>query len=129
MKQTQRNFASVYFNSTPKTVINSEYDLAKSFPEILYRIDNRINERSGWIIESVDAEYVNISIFSPLSGGKYIELSCILRSSKKGLINIKNNDSKRFLWCHVKHLNPLEIHPERITKTYRSTVNDIDYEN
>ena len=36
-------FASVYFNSTPKTVINFEYDLAKSFPEILYRIDNRIN--------------------------------------------------------------------------------------
>ena len=41
--------------------------LDNSFQEILYRIDNCINEGSGWVIESVYAEYVNISIFSPLS--------------------------------------------------------------
>ena len=52
-------------NSTTKTVINSEYMLDKSFQEILYRIDNWINEGSGWVVESIDAEYVNISIFSP----------------------------------------------------------------
>ena len=34
----------------------------------------------------------------------------------KGLINIKNNDNKCFLWCHIRHLNPLKTHPERITK-------------
>ena len=55
-------FATVYFNSTTKTVINSEYDLDKSFQEILYRIDNCINEWSGWVIKSIDAEYVNISV-------------------------------------------------------------------
>ena len=33
-------FAPVYFNSTSKTVINLEYDLNKSFPEVLCRIDN-----------------------------------------------------------------------------------------
>ena len=44
-------FALVYFNSTTKTVINSEYMLNKSFQEILYRIDNWINEGSGWVIE------------------------------------------------------------------------------
>ena len=30
----------------------------------------------------------------------------------KGLINIKNNDNKCFLWCHIRHLNPLKTHPE-----------------
>ena len=55
-------FAPGYFNSTAKTMINSKYDLDKCFQEILYRIDNRSNEGSGWIIESADAEYVNISI-------------------------------------------------------------------
>ena len=25
----------------------------------------------------------------------------------KELINIKNNDNKCFLWCHIEHLNPL----------------------
>ena len=44
---------TVYFNSATKTVIKSnKYDLDKSFQEILYRIDNCINERSGWIIKS-----------------------------------------------------------------------------
>ena len=44
-------FALVYFISTTKTVINSKYDLDKSFQEILYRIDNWINEGSGCVIE------------------------------------------------------------------------------
>ena len=83
-------FAPVYFNSTTKTVINSyKYLLDKSFQEILYGIDNWINEGSGWVIESVNKEYVNISIFSPLSGSTYIELSCRLKNSMKGLIILK----------------------------------------
>ena len=96
-----REFAPVYFNSTTKTVINSEYDLDKSFQEVLYRIDNWINEGSGWVTESIDAEYVNISIFSPLSGSTCTELPCRLRNSMKGLVNIKNNNNKWFLWCHI----------------------------
>ena len=37
----------------------------------------------------------------------------------KGLINIKNNDNKCFLWCHIRHLNLMKRHPERITKEYK----------
>ena len=33
---------------------------------------------------------------------------------KKVLINIKNNYQKCFLWCHVRHINPVKIHTERI---------------
>ena len=33
-------FAPVCLNSTSKTVINLDYDLKKSFPEVLCRIDN-----------------------------------------------------------------------------------------
>ena len=46
----------------------------------------------------------------------------------KGLINIKNNDNKCFLWCHIRHLNTLKRHPERITKPDKNMVNDLDYE-
>ena len=35
-----KEFASVYFNSANKTIINSEYNLYRSFQENLYRIDN-----------------------------------------------------------------------------------------
>ena len=43
----------------------------------------------------------------------------------KGLINIKSNDNKCFLWCHIKHLDPLRIHPERITKANNKMINDL----
>ena len=46
----------------------------------------------------------------------------------KGLINIKNSDNKCFLWCHIKYLNPVKLHPERITKADKNMVNDLDYE-
>ena len=120
-------FAPVYFNSTTKTIIGSnKYVLDKSFEHILYSIDNWINERSGWLIVSVDAEYVNILVYSPLSESAYIKLSRRLRNSMKGLINIRNSDIKCFLWCHIRHLNSLKTHPERITKAHREMVNDLD---
>ena len=50
-----------------------------------------------------------------------------LRSLKKGLTNIKNNDQKCFMWCHVRHINPVKIHPERITKVDKKLVEDLDY--
>ena len=41
-------FTPVYFNSTVKRkVINHKFSLDKSFQEILYMIDNWINEESG----------------------------------------------------------------------------------
>ena len=45
----------------------------------------------------------------------------------KGLINIKNNDNKCLLWCHIRHLNPSKLHPERITKVDKKMINDLDY--
>ena len=67
---------------------------------------------------------VNISIYSPLSGSTYIGLPVKLRNPIICLINIKNNDNKCFLWCHITHLNPLRIHPERISKADKIMVNN-----
>ena len=113
-------YAPVYFNYATKTVINSDkYDLDKSFQEILYGIDNWINEGSGWIIGSIEAQYVNISIYSPLIGTTYIQLPDKLKNPMKGLINSKNNDNKCFLWCHIKHLNLVKTHPQKIAKVHK----------
>ena len=98
------------------------------FKKLFCRIDNWINKGSGWIIESIDAEYVRISVFSQLSGCTYIELTCGLRNSIIGLINIKNSDIKCLFWSLIRHLNPLKIHPERITKADKNMVDDLDYE-
>ena len=62
-KGTKIEVSPVYFNSTMKTVINHKFDIDKSLQETLYRTDNWINERSGWIVESIDSQYINISTF------------------------------------------------------------------
>ena len=57
-----------------------------------------------------------ISTYTPLSVSSYVKLPAELKSTKKGLISIKNNDQKCFLWCHVRHVNPVKIHSGRITQ-------------
>ena len=54
-----------------------------------------------------------------MSGSSYVKLPAELRTSKKVLINIKNNNQKCFLCCHVKHLNPVKIHRELITTSLK----------
>ena len=97
-------------------MINHKFSLENAFQEILYRIDNWINEGSGWIVELIESQYINISTYRPLSGSSYVKLPAELKSLKKGIINIKNNAQKCFLLCHVTHINPVKIHPERITR-------------
>ena len=50
------------------------------------------------------------------------------KSLKKGLINIKNSNQKFFLLCHVRHINPVKIHPERITREDKELVNSLNYD-
>ena len=63
-----------------------------------------------------------------MSGSSYIKLLHKIRISMKRLINIKNNDNKRFRWCHIRNLNPLKIHPEKIRRADKNMINDLDYE-
>ena len=56
-----------------------------------------INNGYGWIIESIESRYINISSYRPLLGSSYMDLSIELRSPRKGLINIRNKDKKCFL--------------------------------
>ena len=121
-------FAPVYFNSSTKLVINHRYELNKSFHEILYRIDAWINKGSDWIVELIDSQYINTTTYKPLVGTSYIDLRIELNNLRKGLINIKNNDQKCFLWCHVRYINPVEEHPGRIKKTDRRIASNLNYE-
>ena len=89
-------FAPIYFDSVAKLIINHRYNLDKSFQEMLYMIDAWINERSGWIIESIESQYINILAYEPLVGSSYLDLPIELRRPRKRLINIKNNDQKCF---------------------------------
>ena len=51
-----------------------------------------------------------------------------LRSPRRGLIDIKNKDEKCFLWCHVRHINLLNKHPERILKNNKKIAEKLNYD-
>ena len=91
-------------------------------------IDVWINKGSGWNVESIESQYINISTYRPLSGSSYMDLPVELRSPRKGLINIKNKDQKCFLWCHVSYINPSKEHLERILKTDKKIAEKLDYD-
>ena len=76
-------FKPVYFNSTTKTVINHKLSLGNAFEKIFYMVDNWVNKGSGWIVESVESQYIKISTYRPLTGSSYMKLQAELRSRKK----------------------------------------------
>ena len=45
----------------------------------------------------------------------------------KGLINFKNDDNRRFLWCHVRRLNLNGVKFHRITQKNREIVEKLNY--
>lgn len=51
------------------------------------KIKKRLGEGFGWIIESIDDEYINISIDNPPVGNSYIIQTEELKHSRTGLKN------------------------------------------
>ena len=92
-----------------------EEALERAAEEILNKIAIWISEGSGWVIENIISNFVNIVSYVPLRGSCYLLLPEELRNSRKGLINIKSNDKECLRWGHIRHLNPLKNHNERIT--------------
>ena len=67
-------FRPAYFNSTTKAVINHKFSLENAFQELLYRTNNWINKGSGWIVEFIQSQYINVSTYTPLLGSPYVQL-------------------------------------------------------
>ena len=123
-------YKTAYFNSVAQTIINN-LEITKSLElskqQILNKIAVWISEGSGWTIKSVDSHYLNVVKYQPMKGSSYIKLPQELRNSKKGLINMKNEDNECFRWCHIRHLNPQDIHPEQIKKSDKEYIDKLDY--
>ena len=121
---------TAYFNSMTTTIINKNEinkALQISRQELMKAIGQWISEGSGWTIQSVDGHYINLTKYKPLKGSSYIELPTELRNPAKGIINLKNKDNECFRWCHIRHLNPQEKYPQRIKKSDKEYIDQLDY--
>ena len=45
----------------------------------------------------------------------------------KGLINLKNENHKCFMWCNVRLINPTNSHAERINKQDKKIATNLNY--
>ena len=65
-----------------------------------------------------------------MNGLSYIELPIELQNPAKGLINIKNKDSKCFRWCYIRHqFNTHKTNPQRIKRVDKQFIERLDYTN
>ena len=61
-------YSTIYLNSLTKTVIVGKHFLNECFNEIIFRLEYWISHGSGWIVDSILNQYLNISSYKPLSG-------------------------------------------------------------
>ena len=124
-------YKTAFFNGKAKTITKAndiEHELSMSRQEILNVIDKWVSEGSGWVIDSINNHYINVTTYKPLHGSNYIELPIELQNSAKGLINVKNKDDQCFRWCHIRHLNPQKKDPQRIKKENKQLIEGLNYE-
>ena len=122
-------YKTAFFNDKAKTitkVVDIEPELNMSRQEMLNVIDKWVSEGSGWVIDRIDSHYLNVTLYKPLNGSSYIKLPAKLGNSRKGLINLKNEDNECFRWCHIRHLNPQMKDPQRIKKDDKKKVNKLN---
>ena len=123
-------YKTAFFNGKAKTITevdDIEPELNMSRQEILNMIDKWVSEGSGWVIDRIDSHYLNVTLYKPLNGSSYIKLPAKLGNSRKGLINMKNEDNECFRWCHIRHLNPQTKYPARIKKEDKKMINELNY--
>ena len=70
-------FKTAYFNSKAKTIINENEineSIQTSYQKILNGTAVWLSEGSGWTVESISEQYINIVRYKPLRGSPYIKL-------------------------------------------------------
>ena len=120
---------NTFFHS--ETVENLEgTDESAVFDRSIQTIEERIqnfNQRgSNWRFERVLSLDVHFTDFQPLRGSTFIPLPSKI-STKKAVINMKNNDDQCFKWSVVRALNPVDIHPERVSKELKDQSERLDW--
>ena len=127
-------YKTAFFNGEAQTITkvdDLEPKLNMSRQEILNVIDKWVSEGSGWVIDRIDNHYINVTLYKPLNVSSYIELPMELRNSKKGLINMKNEDEECFRWCHIRHIIDFPLfqkHYNKVEKQNSIRINVFGYE-
>ena len=76
-RERENIYKTAFFNGKAKTITKAsetESELSMSQQEILHTIDIWVSGGSGWTIDKIDSNYINIAAYQPLHGSSYIDL-------------------------------------------------------
>ena len=90
------------------------------------RIQNFNQRGSNWRFERVLSLDIHFTDFQPLRGSTFLPLPSKI-STKKAVINMKNNDDQCFKWSVTRALNPVDVHPERVSKELKDQSQRLDW--
>lgn len=109
---------------------SNDHNLNEAFQSVNKAMEEFINKGSNWILNKIICPEVHTLPYSPISGSSYIDLPHKIKSSN-GVVNIRNDDHKCFLWSVLAALHPVDHNPSRVThyKRYENELNrkDIEY--
>ena len=105
-----------YFNS--ETLENLRLDDPEKFVKtciesIFAKFESYTKDGSEWYLKEILQLEIHTTEHKPTKGSSYIDLPKWIKD-KKAIINIKNKDSKCFLWCILRYLHPKERDAEWI---------------
>ena len=111
-----------FFTSTMQDVDSTQQmDLQRVAADLSAQADHWNSRGSGFVLEYITKFVLCITQYRPLHGSTYIPTPQWL-SKKKCVVNVKNFDSKCFVWSVLAALHPGVHDPNRLS-------NYVDYEN
>ena len=119
------NFKSDKLVNLAATDVDEKYD--KMTNEISEELATFNQNGSGWVFKEILSLDIFTVEYKPIRGSSYIPLPMYL-AKRKAIINLKNEDDQCFKWCIARAQNPVEDHPERITKVLRSQAEQLNWD-
>lgn len=112
-KYMEKNFKTEY------AVILQTTDLANYYSDVSHKILREMDElyarSSNWTLKRIKSLELRVNRYNPLRGSSYIDLPKFIKG-KKAIINVKNEDTKCFLWSILLALHLVEENGERVSK-------------
>ncbi|MES9885136.1 MAG: C2H2-type zinc finger protein [Sedimenticola sp.] len=118
-----------FFRSNTKILLlpdddNADHMLNEAYQKQFKSFDEFLRRGSGWKLKNVTKMEINTVKYSPFRGSSYFEMPRNIRKCK-GVVNIKNKDTKCCIWSVLAALHPARHNPQRVNnyKRYETNIN------
>ncbi|XP_065180179.1 uncharacterized protein LOC135810614 [Sycon ciliatum] len=123
-------FISFFVRTRTTIILNDDdvrYKLDSAAAEIDAQIDEFVRNGSGWIVDHVEAVYLELSKFEPMGGGTFIHLPQRIKA-KTACLNVINNDDRCLQWALLaaKHHEDVGPNNTRVSK-YVPYVDELNF--